>query len=270
MSAADAKEVWDSGQAYERYVGRWSRRVAEVFLEWLEVPAGQTWLDVGCGTGALSATILQRTQPARVVGLDSSDGFLAHARRQVDAPCAVFQSGNAQALPFGDGDFDAAVSGLVLNFVPDPDRIVAEMRRVVRRGGTVALYVWDYAGEMQLMRRFWDAAAALDPAARELDEGIRFPICAPGPLAQLFDQAGLTAVVTRAIDVPTSFRDFDDFWSPFQGGQGPAPGYCLSLAEERRAQLRDHLRATLPTQPDGRIDLVARAWAVRGLVSQPA
>jgi SAM-dependent methyltransferase len=266
MSAADAREVWDSGQAYERYVGRWSRRVAEAFLEWLEAPAGRSWLDVGCGTGALSATILQRMQPARLLGLDSSGDFLAHARTKVQAACVGFAPGDAQALPFGDGEFDVAVSGLVLNFVPDPERMVAEMHRVVRPGGTVALYVWDYAGEMQLMRRFWDAAAALDPAARELDEGVRFPICAAAPLADLLRNAGLAAVATRAIDVPTSFRDFDDFWSPFQGGQGPAPGYCLSLADERRAQLRDHLRATLPTQPDGRIDLVARAWAVRGIV----
>jgi SAM-dependent methyltransferase len=270
MSEADAREVWDSGQAYEQYVGRWSRRVAEAFLDWLEVPAGRSWLDVGCGTGALSATILQRMRPGRVLGLDSSADFLAHARKQAQHRRAGFDLGDAQALPFGDGQFDAAVSGLVLNFVADPKRMVAEMRRVVRPGGTVALYVWDYAGEMQLMRRFWDAASALDPAARSLDEGIRFPICAPAPLADLFDQAGLAAVATRAIDVGTSFRDFDDFWSPFQGGQGPAPGYCRSLAEARRDQLRDHLRETLPTQPDGRIELVARAWAVRGVLPQTA
>jgi SAM-dependent methyltransferase len=269
MSAADAREVWDSGQAYEQYVGRWSRRVAEAFLEWLEVPAGRSWLDVGCGTGALSATILQRVEPAGVLGVDSSAEFLAHARKQVQHRRGAIDLGDAQALPLGDGQFDAAVSGLVLNFVPDPERMVAEMRRVVRPGGTVALYVWDYAGEMQLMRRFWDAAAALDPAARALDEGVRFPICAAAVLAELFDQAGLAGVATRAIDVPTSFRDFDDFWSPFEGGQGPAPGYCLSLAQERRAQLRDHLQATLPTQPDGRIELIARAWAVRGIVPRP-
>jgi SAM-dependent methyltransferase len=270
MRTDELKEVWASGQAYEQYMGRWSRQVAEQFLDWLEVPAGRSWLDVGCGTGALSATIIQRGQPARVLGLDSSDGFLAHARRQVDAPCAAFEPADAQALPCGDGAFDAAVSGLVLNFVPVPERMVAEMRRVVRPGGTAALYVWDYAGGMQLLRRFWDAAAALDPAARDLDEGPRFPICTAAALADLFDQAGLAAVATRAIDVPTIFRDFDDFWSPFLGGQGPAPGYCRSLTAEWRERLRDHLRATLPTQPDGRIALVARAWAVRGIVPQAA
>jgi ubiquinone/menaquinone biosynthesis C-methylase UbiE len=142
MSPADVREVWDSGQAYEQYVGRWSRRVAEVFLDWLEVPAGRSWLDVGCGTGALSATILQRMRPGCVLGLDSSADFLAHARKQAQDRRAAFDLGDAQALPFGDGQFDAAVSGLVLNFVADPERMVAEMRRVVRPGGTVALYVW--------------------------------------------------------------------------------------------------------------------------------
>jgi SAM-dependent methyltransferase len=266
MTAGEVKEVWNSGQAYEQYVGRWSRRVAAAFLDWLEVPADRSWLDVGCGTGALSATILQRMEPAGVLGVDSSADFLAHARKRVQDRRAAFELGDAQALPFGKDRFDVAVSGLVLNFVPDPQRMVAEMGRVVRPGGTIALYVWDYAGEMQLMRRFWDAAAALDPAARELDEGIRFPICAAAPLGDLLRNARLAAVATRAIDVPTSFRDFDDFWSPFLGGQGPAPGYCLSLAQERRAQLRDQLRATLPAQPDGRIELIARAWAVRGTV----
>jgi len=162
--------------------------------------------------------------------------------------------------------FDAAVSGLVLNFVPQPLRAVTEMARVVRPGGVVAAYVWDYAGKMELMRHFWDAAAALDDAARELDEGSRFPICRPAPLTGLFGQAGLHDVEARAIDIPAVFRDFDDYWSPFPGGQGPAPGYAMSLSEERRAALRDRLEAGLPIGEDGTIRLIARAWAVRGLV----
>ena len=140
-----------------------------------------------------------------------------------------FEAGDAQALPLADSAVDVAVSGLVLNFVPDPARALGEMARVVRPGGAVALYVWDYAGEMQLMRRFWDAATALDPSAEELDEGVRFPICRPEPLAALFADAGLEAVATRPIEVATVFADFDDYWSPFLGGQGPAPGYCMSL-----------------------------------------
>jgi hypothetical protein len=139
------------------------------------------------------------------------------------------------------------------------------MRRSVRPGGTVAVYVWDYAGEMQLMRHFWDAAAALNPAAGALDEGSRFPICKQEALRTLFAQAGLAGIQERAIDLPTVFRDFDDYWSPFLGGQGPAPGYCVSLPETEREALRQRLRAELPTAPDGSIHLMARAFAVRGI-----
>lgn len=267
MADRDAKApppVWASGEQYELYVARWSRLVARDFLDWLGQPPGLRWLDVGCGTGALSQTILDRCAPAAVLGVDPAEGFLAHARSRVRDARVAFRAGDAQKLPVADGDFEAAVSGLVLNFVPRPELAVGEMRRAVRPGGAVAAYVWDYAGEMQLMRYFWDAAGALDPAARALDEGRRFPMARPEPLAALFEGAGLGTVATRAIDVPTVFRDFDDYWSPFLGGQAPAPGYCMSLDEDRRATLRERLQATLPARPDGSIHLIARAWAVRG------
>jgi len=257
-------EVWDSGEPLERYVGRWSRLVAREFLPWLRVPAGRRWLDVGCGTGALAQTILQVASPAYVEGVDSSAGYIAYARTHIVDPKLSFRVGDAQALPSWDLPFDAAVSGLLLNFVPQRERAVAEMARVVRPGGVVAAYVWDYAGKMELMRYFWDAAAALDPAARDLDEGRRFTMCQPTPLGQLFRTAGLRDVEVRAIDVPTLFRDFDDYWSPFLGGQGPAPGYAVSLGEDRRAALRDRIRTALPVRPDGSIHLIAQAWAVRG------
>ena len=257
-------EVWASGAAYEPYVGRWSRLVAREFLAWLAVPPGSRWLDVGCGTGALTETILAVASPAAVVGIDPSAGFVAYARERVRDQRAGFAVGDAQALPHPDATYDAVVSGLMLNFVPDPTRAAAEMARVARPGGVVAAYVWDYAGEMQLMRHFWDAAAALDPAARDLDEGRRFPLCQPEPLAALFQGAGLADVATRAIDVPTHFRDFDDYWSPFLGGQAPAPAYAMSLSEVRRAALRERIRASLPAEPDGSLRLIARAWAVRG------
>src|SRR5262249_21360303 len=156
------------------------------------------------------------------------------------------------------------VSGLVLNFVPRPERAVAEMARVVGENGTVAVYVWDYADGMQLIRHFWDAGIALGSAAHQLDEGRRFPICEPAALEALFRDVALCAVESRAIDVPTPFRDFDDYWQPFLGGQGPAPGYAMRLDEPSRAALRDRLRANLPIAADGSIDLTARAWSVRG------
>ncbi|MBF8283654.1 MAG: methyltransferase, partial [Anaerolineales bacterium] len=140
----------------------------------------------------------------------------------------------------------------------------AEMARAAKPESVVAAYVWDYAGKMQMMRHFWNAAAALDPAARDLDEGRRFPICQPEPLRELFQNAGLREVEVRPIDIAADFRDFDDYWSPFLGGQGPAPGYAMSLSDERRAALRERIRAGLPFALDGSIPLVARAWAVRG------
>jgi SAM-dependent methyltransferase len=266
MTDTARHDVWAQGAGYEHYIGRWSRPVAAEFLDWLSLPPGKTWLDVGCGSGALSQRIVESAAPAGVVGVDSSEGFVAHARAHVAGQCAEFRVGDAQALPVGDAEFDAVVSGLVLNFVPDQPKAVAEMRRAARPGGTVALYVWHYAGEMQLIRRFWDAAGALDPAARELDEALRFPLCLPDPLRALFDGAGLRKVETMAIDVPTVFADFDDYWTPFLSGQGPAPGYCMKLPEPARERLRERLRTTLPAERDGKIHLIARAWAARGVV----
>ncbi len=263
MEQPDRKDVWASGAAYEPYVGRWSRLVAREFLAWLAVPPGAQWLDVGSGTGALTQTILAQAAPAAVQGVDASAGFVAYAQAHTPDPRATFAVGDAQALTAADGTFDAAVSGLVLNFLPHPEHAAAGMARVTRLGGTVAAYVWDYAGQMQLMRYFWDAAIALDPEGR-LDEGIRFPLCQPAPLVALWQGAGLHGVMVRAIDVPTVFRDFADYWSPFLGGQGPAPSYVMSLSEERRAALRDQIHAALPVAPDGSIPLIARAWAVRG------
>lgn len=265
MTARDVQDRWTSGDRYESYVGRWSRAVAREFVGWLDAPAGLDWLDVGCGTGALTATVSGRCSPRRLVGIDASAAFLDLVRQRAPGT-AEFREGDAQALPFADGEFDRVVSGLMLNFVPDQRRAAAEMLRVARSGGEVALYVWDYAGRMELMRRFWDAAAALDPRAGDLDEGRRFPICRADALRELFESsAPVGKVETRSIDVPTVFADFDDYWTPFLGDQGPAPGYCVSLAEEHRERLRERLRGTLPTRSDGSIHLLARAWAVRAL-----
>ena len=258
-------DVWASGNAYEPFVGRWSRRIAREFIAWLALAAKSRWLDVGCGTGALTQTILATAAPREVLGVDPSEGFIAHTRRHTQDSRAKFEVGDAQALPVADSSFDVAVAGLVLNFVPDPARAAAEMQRAVRAGGTVAAYVWDYAAGMQLLRRFWDAAVTLDPAAGELDEGRRFPLCRRQALLSLLNDVGLKQTEVQAFDVPTVFRNFDDYWSPFLGGQGPAPGYCVSLSDEQRARLRSQLQATLPVASDGTIHLKARAFAVRGV-----
>ncbi len=260
-------DVWQIADAYESYVGRWSRSVAGAFIDWLALPAAGRWLDVGCGTGALTECILSRAAPSGVTGIDSSEGFIAHVRQHLRDPRANFRPGNAEAMPFPDGVFDAAVSGLVLNFVPHPEKAIAELRRTLRADGTAAVYVWDYAGKMQLMRYFWDAAAILDPDVVTLNEARRFSICKPEPLLALFDDGGFDRCECRSFDVPTTFANFDAYWSPFLGGQGSAPTYCDSLSDDRRVKLRDQLRAMLPIDHDGAIRLTARAWAVRGLKS---
>jgi len=255
-------DTWERGDPYERYVGRWSRQIAPRFLSWLAVPQGQRWLDVGCGTGALCATILEHCTPASVTGVEPSEGFLGCAKQNL-AGRAVLHKGAADSLPLEDRSVDVVVSGLVLNFVPDPRRALNEMRRVARDGGRIAAYVWDYAGKMELMRQFWDVAVELDASAAKLDEGKRFPLCHPDALLQAFASAGLGQAEVTPIDVPTRFESFDDYWQPFLGGQGPAPAYAMSLGESQRQRLRERLRDRLPRDADGSIPLVARAWAVK-------
>jgi SAM-dependent methyltransferase len=259
-----AGDRWASGAAYEGFIGRWSRLVAPEFVDWLGQPAGLRWLDVGTGTGILTRTILERGDPASVIGVDPSQPFVDHAREAVADRRATFRVGSADSTGCDDASVDAVVAGLVLNFVPELGAAMAEALRVVRPGGIVAGYVWDYAAGMQLLRRFFDAAIALDPEMRAHDEGVRFPITHEGRLAAAFEAAGLVDVDQRPIDVPTVFRDFDDLWSPFLRGTGPAPAYVASLHEPARTALRDTLRASLPEEPDGSIRLTARAWAVRG------
>jgi ubiquinone/menaquinone biosynthesis C-methylase UbiE len=262
--AEEQRDLWASGVAYESYVGRWSRIVAREFLGWLDAPAGVSWLDVGCGTGELTNAILETQSPNRVVGIDPSESFIAFAREHVRHQNVEFDVGDAISLPYEEGEFDAVVSGLVLNFVPAPGRALSGMARVTRPKGVVAAYVWDYAGKMEMIRQFFDAAVALDPDAAEFDEGPRFPICNPERLAEIFRSAGLRDVETRAIDVPTHFGDFDDYWTPFLAGTGVAPAYVISLSEAKRTALRERLRETLPIAQDGTISLIARAWAVKG------
>jgi SAM-dependent methyltransferase len=258
--------VFASGAAYEPYVGRWSRLVAREFVPWLGVGSGQRWLDVGCGSGVLTRMILELEAPRAVVGVDPSEGMLAFARDHMSDARGRFEVGDARALPFEPAAFDVTVAGLVLNFVPDPAQGLADMVRVTRSGGTVGVYVWDYADRMQMLRYFWDAAIAIDPTARDHDEGQRFGVCHPDRLRELFD-VELSALEVKAIDAPTHFKDFDDYWSPFLSGHAPAPVYVASLDEDRRTALRERLRSTLPVAADASIPLIARAWAIRGRVS---
>lgn len=253
-------EVWNQGEVYDGFMGRWSRLVAEAFVDWLAIEPGSAWLDVGCGSGALSSRILQGAKPSRLVAVDASAPFLEAARSRLGDE-AEFVVADGAELPFDADSFDAVVSGLVLNFLTDPAAAVAEHARVSR--GTVAAYVWDYADGMEMLRIFWEEAEAIDPAAASLDEGARFRLAHEDAFREPFAAAGLRAIESRAIDVPMRFASFDDYWNPFLGGQGPAGSYAVGLDDAGREALRARLHQRLPSADDGSIELTARAWAVK-------
>jgi ubiquinone/menaquinone biosynthesis C-methylase UbiE len=264
MSQTTRHDAWQAGDSYDLYMGRWSRQVAPRFLDWLGTGDGRDWLEVGCGTGALSAAIVARCNPKSLLSIDPSEGFIAQARKNVPDARVTFQVGDAQALPAEPASKDVIASALVLNFVPDRAKALAEMKRVARPGATIGFYVWDYPGAgMEMMNRFWKAAVALDPKARDLMEDKRFPFCTPEGLTDLVQKAGLGAAECVPIEVPTVFKDFDDYWGPFTLGAGPAPGYCTSLPPDARERLKEKLDADLPRGPDGTIPLKTRAWAVK-------
>jgi SAM-dependent methyltransferase len=266
MTDSSRHDAWQAGDSYDAYMGRWSRSIAPRFVQWLDMPIGLEWLEIGCGTGALSSAILAQAQPRSLICLDPSEGFLAKARNNVTDDRAEFRLGDAQSLDLDAASRDVIVSALVLNFVPDKSKALAEMRRVARAGATVAFYVWDYPGRgVEFMAQFWRAAAALDPKASDLSEEKRFPMCTPPGLEALVMAAGLEAVDIISIEIKTVFKDFDDYWRPFTMGAGPAPGYCASLDSAARDRLRTRLTETLTANPDGSIPLQARAWAVRAI-----
>jgi SAM-dependent methyltransferase len=265
MDASDDR--WVTGDAYEAYMGRWSRPLARMFVEWLRPKPSAHWLEVGCGTGALTSAICHFCEPASVVACDPSEPFIEHARKSLSDARATFVTAEAGALPGRNGGFDVVVSGLVMNFLPHPGEAVAAVRERLRPGGIAAAYVWDYAEGMEFLRYFWDEAVAADRRALGLDEGRRFPLCRAPALAALFRAAGLAEVETDRLEVPTDFAAFDDYWTPFLCATGPAPSYVASLDPPSRESLRERLRRRLPAGRDGRIQLRARAWAVRGVSS---
>jgi ubiquinone/menaquinone biosynthesis C-methylase UbiE len=256
-------DKWTSGPAYETWMGRWSQLLADDFLDWLSAPPGARWLDVCCGTGILSQTIVQRCSPASVQGVDAAPTQIAFAREHRAQAELSFDVADAMALPFEDCSFDVAVSGLGLNFIPDPIRALGEMKRVTHPGGTIAAYVCDYQEGARFVREFWDAALELDPEALSFDQGRRFAFCTPEGLRKLFEAASLDQITVRALEIETCFSSFDDYWEPFLKGQGSAPHYLATRDEPVQAAIRERLRASLAADANGAITLPARAWAVR-------
>lgn len=257
----NTRDTWASGSRYEDFMGRWSRQLAVRFASWLNTPAGLHWLDVGCGTGAMTSAICTQANPASVTACDPAAPFIEYARVHATDRRASFVVAGVGNLPRRPGGYASTTSLLALNFFPDADAALREMRAHASPGGIISACVWDYRGKMELLRYFWDAAAAMDES---LDEGSRFPICRPEALTELFRSGGLRDVRCESIDMPTTFASFDDYWGGFLGGTGPGPTYVASLDADHRAELARTLEAALPRAPGGSIPLIARAWAIRG------
>jgi len=255
---------WTSGSHYDQWMGRWSRLLAQEFLKWLDVPAGLRWIDVCCGSGIVTAAIVERSAPASVVGVDVSVEQINFARQHRAHPNVAFETADAMNLPFAGASFDVAVCGLGLNYIPDPARGLKEFCRVLSPGGTVAVYLWDYAKGARFLREFWDAAIALDADAAAADQARRFPICTLEGLRGLFEQAGLEDLTPHSLEIVTRFTSFEDYWEPLLTGQGSPPSYLATRDIKIQAAIRERLRAALPVNAQGAIELPARAWAIRG------
>ena len=262
MSSNSEHDAWSAGKNYEHYMGRWSRQIAERFVEWLGPPENSDWLEVGCGTGALTKTVLAQCSPCSILAIDQSAEFVSHAKSAINDGRIRFETADAQQLPAGDGTVDVAASALVLNFIPDKAKALREMQRTLRPGGILAFYVWDYpGGGVGFIDAFWKAAAELDSRAAELDESRRFPFCTRDGLVAICRNAGLRSPEIAPIEIKTEFTDFEAFWHPFTLGAGPAPGYCMSLTGSDREKLKSRLAETLGT--DRAIVLPARAWGIK-------
>jgi ubiquinone/menaquinone biosynthesis C-methylase UbiE len=255
------------GNAYEQHMGRWSQRLAEPFLDFAGLAGGEQVLDLGCGTGSLTLALLRRAGSGRILGLDISPAYVAHARRRTDDKRVTFDVADACAVPFPDGSFDGVLSLLMLHFVPRAPAAVAEMRRVARPGAIVAAAVWDARGGVVSHRIFLDTAAALDEAADVLrTRHCTRPMTRPGELAAAWHEAGFREVRETALTIRMDYADFDDFWGPATGGQGPTADYVATLNTAARERLREGLRrAYLDGEPDGPRSYAATAWAVRGI-----
>jgi SAM-dependent methyltransferase len=260
---SERANLFTDGEAYERLMGRWSRPTGAQFLDWLGLPEGLRWLDVGCGNGAFTEVLVARASPGEVIGIDPSEEQLAYARTREGAKPAQFQSGSAMALPFGDNGFDAAAMALVITFVPDPQQAVAEMARVVRPGGTVASYMWDIPGGGLPIEPIHAAMTSLG-IAHAYPPG--FAVSRLDAMRALWERAGLEAIDSRVIRIPVTYASFDEFWQSNSVPVGPAGKAINEMAPEAREKFKARLREQLPTDPDGRIAYEAFASAVKGRV----
>lgn len=259
--------MFGDAEAYDQFMGRWSRLVAPRLVDFTNLPERGRMLDVGSGTGSLAFAIAEGKRRARVLGIDPSQEYVAYAMSRNPFPDrASFEVGDAQQLHFPDASFDAALSLLVFNFIPDPKKALLELRRVTKPGGKLSAAVWDYGSGMQMLRTFWDAAVHIDPGAEKLDEK-RMPLCRAGELAALWRQGGLENVREQSIDISMRFESLADYWDPFLLGQGPAGSYVRRLDRNKLQALRNEVKLRLRLSAENKpLVLPARVWSVRGIV----
>lgn len=261
-------EQWTSGPAYEQWMGRWSRLLAEQFLQWLAIPPDARWLDVCCGSGVLTEAIAERCSPRSVAGVDASSAQIAFANQHRRRPGISFDLADALSIPFPDASFDVALCALGLNYIPDPIRALQEMQRVTTANGLIAVYVWDYSEGATFLRHFWDAAASVDREAPHFDQARRFPMCTLEGLRKLFESAHCQRIELKALEIVTRFENFEDYWTPLLSGQGTAPNYLATRSEKVRAEIRDRLKSSFQAGESESIELPARAWAARANCSE--
>lgn len=254
-----------NAEAYEQIMGRWSRRLAPLLVRFGGLADGERVLDVGCGTGSLTFALPEIANVAAITGIDQSEAYVNHARAHNTDPRITIAQADARALPYGDGSFDRAFSMLVLQFIPDAARAVAEMCRVVRPGGTVTAAIWDSYGGFPYSRIMWDIAAVLDPS---VERPLFLSLSAPDEMASLWRQLGLVDVEQTSLLVRMEFSCFEDWWMPFTSGEGPPGQFVAGLPDAARATLREHVkRAYIANRPDGPRSFACVSWACRGSVS---
>jgi SAM-dependent methyltransferase len=259
------------GAAYDIFLGRWTRRLADQLLRYADFAETGDLLDVGCGTGSLTRAMAERWPGRHVVGIDAAESYVAFARQQMTTvEAASFEVGDVTKLPYDDGRFSGCAAQLVLNFVSDPLAAAREMRRVTAPRGAVAAAVWDFRGGLVYQRIFWDTAAGIDPGAQTArDKLFSTPLALPEGLIQLFEQAGLTRIERTSVTIRMDYASFEDYWQPLLGGQGPVGTYLVGLAPDLRERIEQAVRiAYCSGAPDGERSLTATAWAIRGIVPE--
>lgn len=261
-------DIFSNAAAYDHYMGRWSRRLAPMFVEFAQIRDGDTVLDVGSGTGALAEAVAAATRSSEITGIDPSSFFVEYGRTHCADPRIRFDVGNALELPYSNATFDQCLAMLVLQLIPQPEKALSEMCRVTHPGGSVAVCNWDASGGMEMLSIFWEEASKLDPAAEPRRNDSR-PYSRYGQLKALWESTGLERVQETGLKIELEFTSFDDYWLPQLGGVGPAGSYLSSLSADRQKALREELwRRCLGNGPDGPFKLHAQSWAVRGMVPQ--